>query len=77
MAAMNIKENPTDKALEVAITLDFHFTHALLSHERVTSKLVLQPGEKKTVPIIVNTLAVLGNRKVNSVEQLDVTTKPK
>ncbi len=70
-------ENPTDRTLEVTATVEFHFTHLLLSNERVEATISVKPKTKTKMFINVNTKAFVDNRKATSVRLIDVTTTVK
>lgn len=70
-------ENPTAKTLDVTATVEFHFNHLLLSHERVNATITVKPRTKTKMYITVNTKGFLENRKAVSVTQIDVSTTPR
>ncbi len=70
-------ENPTDKPLKVAVTLEFSFEHLLLSQTQVTSQIEVAAKSKGLVRMEVNTKGFVNNRNVTGVKVLDVTTTPK
>lgn len=67
-------ENPTDKTLQVTVTLEFEYQHLFLSNDRLEGTIKIKPRSKTRLYISANTRGFVGNRTVAGVRQLDVVS---
>jgi len=74
--AWAVVENLSDRTQKVSVTLEFHFTHWILTHDKVTASVTVGPWAKTKVYVNVNTRALIGNRRATSVSTADITTEP-